>query len=422
MHDKRPALAFLLLSFWMVPALASAERKGRLIGKIVDPDKKPIPGVTVTVTSAQRPGFKDVETTDKRGMFIVDFTEINVTYQYRFDKVGYQTMQFEQQWQLEGTQQLDWTMSPGESAAVAAGGAPPASSSQPAIAAYNQGLSAFKAKDNATAGAKFKEAVGHDPKFLQAWEALSTVEFEQGHNQEAAEAAEKAIALGATDEPILLTRWKAYTNLKDDAKAAEALQDLKRIGQQTEEAKRLHNEGVALAKAGDEAGAFAKFQEALKLDPGLAPSQLGLATAALKLGRNAEAVAAAESILKADPKNEAAIRIKFNACLNLGDKAKLIDALMTLATVDPVKARDGLLRLAFEAYDANDMVVAKERFGKATEVDPNYALAHYYLGLIDVGLGASAEAKTHLERFLQLAPNDKEAESAREMLKYLGKS
>jgi tetratricopeptide (TPR) repeat protein len=412
-------LLFLLLVF---PGMAFAERKGRLIGKIVDPDGKPIPGVTVTVTSPQVSRFKDVETTDKRGMFIVDFSQVNVTYRYRFDKVGYTTMQFEQLWELEGTQQMDWTMQPGQSAAVAAGGAPPASTSQTAIAAYNQGLAALKAKDTATAEAKFKEAVGNDPKFLQAWEALSSAELELGKNQEAAEAAEKAIALGATAEPVYLTRWKAYSNLNDEAKTAEALDDLKRIGKQTEEAKRLHNEAVTLEKAGDQAGAFAKFQEALKLDPTLEASQLGLATAALKLGKNAEAVTAAQSILRKDPKNEAAIRIRYNAALALGDKAELVDALVGLAAIDPTRARDGLLKMAFDAYDNNDMVQAKGMFAKALQVDPNYALAHYYIGLICVGQGASEEARSHFERFLQLAPNDKEAESVRDMLKYLAKN
>lgn len=422
MAIKKRTMAWLLFLILVLPAMAFAERKGRLIGKIVDPDGKPIAGVSVTVTSPQISGFKDVETTDKRGMFIVDFSQVNVTYQYRFDKVGYATMQFEQRWELEGSQQMDWTMQPGQSAAAVAGGAPPASTSQPAIAAYNQGLTALKAKDDATAEAKLREAVGHDPNFRQAWEALSSVELDLGRNQEAADAAEKAIALGATEEPVYLTRWKAYSNLKDEAKTAAALADLKRIGKQTEEAKRLHNEGAALVKTGDDAGALAKFQEALKLDPSLEASQLGLATAALKLGKNAEAATAAESILKTDPKNEAAIRIRYNACLALGDTNRLINALVSLAIVDPVRGRDGILRLALDAYDANDMVTAKQRFAKALEVDPNYALAHYYIGLICVGQGASEEARSHFERFLQLAPNDKEADSVREMLKYLGKS
>jgi Tfp pilus assembly protein PilF len=418
MRTKQHTLAWLLFLIWMIPGLAFAERKGRLIGKVVDPEGNPIPGVTVTTTSKQIPHFQDVQTTDKKGMFTVDFREVDVTYVYRFDKPGYQTMQIEQKWELEGSQLFTWTMQPGQSAAPV-GGLAPVSTSQPAIAAFNAGVAALKAKDEATAEAKFKDAIADDPKFRQAWEALSTVQLDLGRNQEAAEAAEKAMALGSTEPAVLTARWQAYRNLKDDAKTAEARKDLERIGRQTEEAKKFHNEGVALSKAGDFAGAFAKYQEALTLDPNLQVAQLGLATAAFKIGKYAEADAAAESVLKVDPKNEAAIRLRFNACLNLGDKARLADALMGLAAVEPVKARDGLLRLAFEAYDANDMVLSKQRFNEALKIDPNFPQAHYYLGLINVGLGISAEAKTHFERFLQLAPNDPEADSAREALKYL---
>ena len=42
---------------------------------------------------------------------------------------------------------------------------------------------------------------------------------------------------------------------------------------------------------------------------------------------------------------------------------------------------NGLLKLAFDAYDANDRVRAKERFLKVLEVDPNQPLVHYYLAL-----------------------------------------
>jgi Tfp pilus assembly protein PilF len=418
MPIKKRTMAWLLFLILIVPALASGARKGRLVGKVIDPEGQPIQGVTVTTTCKDIPKFQDIQTTDKKGMFMVDFSQVDVTYVYRFDKPGYQTMQIEQLWQLEGTQMFNWTMQPGQSAA-AAGGAPLASTSQPAIAAYNAAVVALKAKEYTNAEAKFKEAVGHDPNLRQAWEALTTVEFQLGHNQETAETAEKAIALGSTDASVLTARWQAYRNLKDDAKAAQAQKDLERIGRQTEEAKKVHNEGVALAKAGDYAGAFAKFQEALTLDPNLQTSQLGLANAALKIGKNAEAASAAEAILKADPKNEQALRLRYNACLALGDTARLIDALVGLAPIEPAVARNGLARLAFDAYDANDMALAKERFNKVLTVDPNYPQAYYYLAVIDVGEGATAEAKTHIQRFLELAPNDKEAESAREMLKYL---
>ncbi len=419
MPIKLRTMTWILLLTLLVPGLAFADRIATAIGKVLDPDGKPIPGVVVTVTSPQLPRFKDVETTNKRGMFSVDFSQIDVTYQYRLDMPGYQTLEVKQEWHLAGTQVFEWTMHP--AAPTVVGGAPPASTSEAAILAFNAGVLANRAKDYATAEAKFKEAIGHDPKLRQAWEELSLAEANLGHDQETADAAEKAIALGSTDESVLTARWQAYRNLKDETKAAEALKDLQKIGRQTEEAKKIHNEGAELLKAGDYAGAAAKFQDALNIDPNLQPSLIGLATADLKLGRNADAATAAETILKADPKNEQAIRIRYNACLALGDKARLIDALVGLAAVEPVMARDGLLRLAFDAYDANDMVKAKERFDKALAIDPNYPQAYYYLALIDVGQGATAEAKSHIQRFLQLAPNDPEAKSAREMLKYLDK-
>jgi Tfp pilus assembly protein PilF len=353
-------------------------------------------------------------------MFTVTFDTLDVTYEYRFDKVGFQSMKVEQVWHKVGSEYFEWTMKPGKSAAAAAG-APPVSTSEPAIEAYNAAITAFKGKDYTTAEAKLKEATKDDPKLRQAWDVLSVVELQLGHNQETADAAEKAIALGSNDQSTLMARWQAYRNLKDDAKAAEALQDLQKVGSQTEEAKKFHNEAVELLNNKDYAGAIAKFQEALKLDPNLAEAQLGLATAALDSGDNAQAAKAAEAVLKTDPKNPAAIRIYYNATLALGDQAKLVDALVDLAATDPTRARDGLLKFAFDAYDKNDMTRAKAMFEKALTIDPNYPLAHYYLGLTDVSLGATADARTHLERFLQLAPNDKEAPAAREMLAYLSK-
>ena len=420
MRTNRHTAVWVLLFIWMIPVLAFAERKGRLIGKVVDEGGKALPGVVVTVTALEISDLRETKTTDKKGFFVVDFSRINVTYHYRFDKTGYQTLEVQQQWALEGTQSFEWKMRAATAPVVE--GTVPVSTSAPAVLAFNDGVAAIKVKDYATAEAKFREAVEHDPTLRQAWGALSVAHFEQGHYQEAAEAAEKAVALGATDEPVLVTRWQAYLNLKDEAKAAEALKQLESIGRLVEEAKRIHNEAVALAKAGDHAGAFAKFQEAYNLNPNLQESLLGLGTSGLKIGRFAEAASAAEVILKADPKNEKAIRIRYNARLALGDKAKLIEALVGLAAVEPLIARDGLLRLAFEAYDANDMESAKERFGKALAVDQSYPQAHYYLGVIFGSQGANEEARKHLQRFLELAPNDPEASDAREMLKYLSKS
>jgi tetratricopeptide (TPR) repeat protein len=419
MSTKLRTIAWLLVLFCLVAGLALAARKGRLIGKVIDPDGKPIPGVSVTATAPEIPNFKEILTTDKKGMFILDFEQLDVMYRYRFERAGYETLDVEQKWELEGTDHFSWTMQPASMSAVP--GALPASASQPAVAAYNAGVAALKAKDLATAEAKFKESVAHDPNLRQGWGTLSSVHLQQGHNQEAAEAAEKAIALGSTDEALFMARWQAYKNLGDEAKAAAALKDLEATGRRAEEAKRIHNEAVALAKAGNDAGAFTEFQEALELNPNLQESLLGLATVGVKIGRNAEAATAAETILKSDPSNEKALRVRYNACLALGDEERLLDSLVGLSAVEPKIARDGTLKLAFDAYDRNDLAVAERRFSKVLELDPNQPQAHYYLGVISASQGAGEEAKKHLERFLQLAPNDPEAASAREMLTYLSK-
>ena len=415
MTTEQRRIAWLLVSILTVPGLAHA-RQGRLIGKIVDPEGRPIAGVTVTTTCPEILDLRLVATTDSKGLFTVNFTRINLPYVYTFEKTGYVTLRVEQKWTLEGTERHEFTMVPAP-ATKAAG--PPPSTSNKAIAAFNAGAVALKGKDYAAATAKFEEALSYDPSLRQAWAASSQVHLEQKRYREAAEAAEKAMALGATDESVLRTRWEAYRNLGDKAKAAQAQQDLEKSGRLAEEAKRIHNEGVALSKAGDDAGAFAKFQEALAIDPGFPPALLGLATAGLKIGKAAEAAAAAETLLKADPRNEPAIRVRYNAALKLGDKAMIVDSLMGLAAVDPATARDSLFKLATAAHNADDAVNAKAIFGKLLELDPNHARSHYYLGLILMREGANAEAKSHLERFLALAPNDPDAGTARDALKYM---
>lgn len=423
---KHCRIAWLLALLLAVPEMVSAARVGRLIGKLVDPDGKPIPGVTVTTTCADIAGFREVTTTNDKGIFIVDFSTVDVTYRYQFVKTGYMTLNIEQKWTLVGTERFDFKMFPAE-AAKGEGASPtaasaPAPTSNEAIRAFNAGVLAFKSKDYPTATAKFEEALSYDPRLGQAWGVLSQIHLEEKRYKEAADAADKAMALGAADPAVLRSRWEAYRRLGDEAKAAQAREDLERLGRAAEEAKRAHNDAVALVKGGDDAGAFAKFQEALALDPNLQPALLGLATTGLKIGRAAEAAAAAEAVLKTDPRNQQAIRIRYNAALKLGDRGMALDALEALVgvgAVDNATAVDGLSKLAFAAFDSDDVVHAKEALAKVLELDPNHARSHYLLGLILMREGAKAEARSHLERFLELTPSDPDAATARDALKYV---
>ncbi len=62
------------------------------------------------------------------------------------------------------------------------------------------------------------------------------------------------------------------------------------------------------------------------------------------------------------------------------------------------------------------------RFRKVLEVDPNYPWANYLLGLVLMGEEDNREAISYLERFIQLAPDDPEAPSARDLVEYLSKN
>jgi Tfp pilus assembly protein PilF len=412
-----PRIAPLLGVLLVLPAAASAESHGRLIGKVVDNQGHPIAGVTVTTTCSDIMGFQDVETTNDRGIFMVDFPQVDVLYRHSFEKTGYVGLKIDQRWTTEGTERHEFKMYPAEAMGTEAG--PPVSKSAAAIAAFNAGAVAFKAKDWATAATKFEEAVGHDPNLRQAWAALSEARVEQKRYEDAATAADKAIALGATEEPVMRARWEAYRHLGDEAKTAQARADLEKYSRLTEEAKRIHNEAVALVKAGDDAGAYARFKEALSIDPNLEPALIGLAGEALKTGHAAEAMAAAETVLKADSGNGPAIRLRYNAALQLGDAAAIADALVALAAIDRPAAVENLYKLANAAYDKDDTATAKDRVLKVLAIDPDYPQAHYLLGFLLMREGKKQEAKTQLERYLALAPNDPNAHIAKETLAYL---
>jgi Tfp pilus assembly protein PilF len=420
-----PCLALLLAALW--PGAASAFREGRLIGKVVDAAGKPIAGVRVTTTSAALPDFKDVTVTDGKGVFKVDFEKIDIVYVYELEKAGYVPLRVEQKWTVADTDRHEFRMvasgtpTLGELGAPAANdpAAAPAAPSSPAVAAFNAGVRAFKDKDYDTALARLQEASAQDPSLRAAWVALSATHMQQRHYPQAAEAAEKAIALGATEPSVLETRWEAYRQMGDKERAAKAREDIERIGRLGEQAKAVYNDGVVSQKLGENERAFSKFQGALELDPNFEPALLALAASGLKHGRAAEAFAAAETVLKQNPSHPEALKLRYNAALALKDEAKIAEALLALAPLESTTARDGLYLLGKAAFDKEDMAAAKERFRRVLAIDPAHARSHYLLGFILMREGTKAEARKHLQRFLELAPTDPDAPTAKDALRFL---
>jgi tetratricopeptide (TPR) repeat protein len=181
-----------------------------------------------------------------------------------------------------------------------------------------------------------------------------------------------------------------------------------------------YNEGVKLLQGGDLAGASGKFQQASDLDPKLPDAPAALADVLLELKKPAEALAAADRFLALKPGDARGLRARFDAQKALGDNAKARETLEALAKADP--SRETAVRLLNEGigfFNAGKAAEALPLFQSAAAADPTLVKAQYMLGLAYVNAGDPAKAKEHLQKFLELAPNDPEAATAKEMLESL---
>jgi tetratricopeptide (TPR) repeat protein len=184
-----------------------------------------------------------------------------------------------------------------------------------------------------------------------------------------------------------------------------------------------YNDGVAKLQAKDKAGATAKFEEAAALNPKLPDAQAVLAELYLDQGKNAEAVAAADRYLALQPNAPRGLSVEYDAYQAMGDAAKADAALEALIKADP--GRDTAVRLlnkGVSLFNASKIEQAIQVFTRVLEVDPTLAKTHYMLGLSYANFGDNAKAKEHLAKFLEQAPNDENAATAKEMLAEIEKS
>jgi tetratricopeptide (TPR) repeat protein len=179
------------------------------------------------------------------------------------------------------------------------------------------------------------------------------------------------------------------------------------------------NEGAEAAQQGDSATARAKFEEAAKIDPTLAPVWTGLATLAYADKQYPAAIEHAEKARALDPKDAKALRILVEGYQQVGDAAKAKEFSTLLAGVDPKAGAADLYNQGIREYNAGNMAGAQTLFEQSLAGDPSFAKTHYMLGMCYVSTGENAKAKQHLETFIGMAPSDPDAATAKEMLAYI---
>lgn len=414
-------VAIALVALFAVPATAPAQQAGRIAGTVVTTDGKPIEGVRITISPVGL-DTEVVKTTNKKGKFTVAHSDAAMTYTYTFEKEGYQTLVLEVNPPVGSTESRKFQLLPTAAAPAesgeAAGEAGSSGRGSPAVRAYNEGVEAQRLGDLESAAEHYREASELDAELAAAHTSLAAVLLAQKNYAEAATEAEAALAVDAEDVRAMQIRFDAYRLAGDSEKADEAAKELRKIGNLDDAAKRIFNEGADAFNEGDIATAQSKFQQVIQLAPDMVPPYVALAQISLAQGSGSEALAMAQAALERDPDNERALQIAYDGARLTGDDETASDVLDRLVALDPEWVTSTLFTHAAKLYNANQLESAILELEAVVKTDPELAKAQYLLGVALFNSGRVDEGRAHLETFLELAPDDPDAEIARGILSF----
>ena len=330
-----------LIPALLLPAVCltlSAESTGRISGKVMTQDKKPISGAKIVLKRTDRNWSKEL-TSDKHGAFLQVGLD-PVLYDITVSAEGYVTF-VEQQQKIPLADVLvkEFTLLTPEQArtAAVANGTAQVAPEDPAAAADSAGRDAFNKIIPLYNEMKYSEALP-----------------------------------GAEDSYKKLN--DAQANLKDEAAKTEVVQLLPKVA-------RVY--GICLALGSD---------------------------------RKAEAEPFLTKALTDNPKDERALAGMVEVAKAKGDKAaeqKYQGELDAIHGPNP----DVIYNKAVEAFNAGKTKEAKAELQKVQQLDPKYPEAYYLLAMVEFGEMNLKGTKQNLEKYLELAPNGKNAATAREMLK-----
>jgi len=160
------------------------------------------------------------------------------------------------------------------------------------------------------------------------------------------------------------------------------------------------------------------FAKKLEENPLSRPSQLSRAAALDKAGRTDELEEALLEIIEADPSY---LQAYFRLSTLYTEAGRADDALAVLDRIpgDDKSAAAAIYNVAVKLYNEDDLDAAEVAAKKAAEVDPELAPVRRLLARVYLGQGNDAAAIPEIEKFLELAPDDPEAEDERQLLEAL---
>lgn len=412
------ALVLVLLA--TAPVLAVTQ--GRIMGKVVDEEGNPIPDVTIEITTPELDDYRDTVTTNKKGRFTAVFLDATKNYLLEFKKKGYRSFEEPVKPQPGGNLRMEFEMpsyraEPAQETDEIPTGAAAAGLTE-AQKTFNEGVAASQAGNVDEALAKFEQAAELDPDLQQAHIARGNLYLTKDQPEKAAEAAEAALAIDPEETRAVEVAYDAYQALGDEEKAEKYLEELKNSG--IDVSARLYNSGVAALRLGDYSTAERKFKAAVAENPELEPAYSALAVVLINEEKFGEALEAADRTLELNPDNRRAKRMRYQALRLLDRLDEAAEAFQALPEEDRIEALNLQFNKATELFNAGQTQEAVDILEDVVAAEPSHARAHYMLGLSFTNLGQNDQARAHFEKFVELAPEDPDAATAKEMLQYLG--
>ena len=411
MNKGRRSLSVLALALFLGGVgAAEAQRSANVTGRIVDEEGNPLLDAKVTVYSEEE---SRVDETNKKGRFRLVIMDATQPLRIRVEKQGYTTIEEPVSVQIGATLAKVWEMTAAPDAPVAVSG------NSEAIEAYNAGATAYNAGEYEAARESFETALGLAPELLEARKVVTLVYFHLQDWQAAAESAGLLADAEPDNDAALKIGFDSSSQLGDLEGAARFLDLLVALPPKPDIATRVFNQGVGELRAGNREVAVERFQQAIEIDPALAVAYGGLSSIHLEDENYDAALAAADRLLEIDPGNAEGLGIRYEAYRRMGDEEKMAAALDELQSADPDRIVDAYYKQGMLLFNEGNAQGAVEAFERVLSADPTHARAHYQLGRACLSAGDYDRGKELLEKFIEMAPDDPEVESAKSMLSYL---
>ena len=236
------------------------------------------------------------------------------------------------------------------------------------------------------------------------------------------------LAIGFT--PVNATLTPGDPNLKlpfelSPEELAKLKQDQEKMqvrSKMATEIKAFFEAGRDLVSKGQYPEAIAEFKKALEKVPDEPTVLANLADAQMKSGQSEEALANFEKAIAVSPDDASLWTNKGVVLGKLGKTAESKEAFKKAAVLNPAAAAQNFYNLGATLVNAGQAKEAAEAFRQAIAGDPNYAEAHYQLGLCLSGDPTTmAEAVQMLQKYIQIGKDPNNIEVAKQLIQALKK-